>query len=307
MGTCAEHSLACFTSEVLNRFFRFGWQKATGKPAHIPPEPSTAEPRQSVATSTSIADSAASLNAAIEKISRSHLSVSWGDRLLTLDKSAGFLHEATFNSAFSAIQGSHQYDQYNGKDGIAWRLNTLCWAARCGLRAGGDFVECGVFKGDMAWVVTHVIGPERIPTYWLYDSFEGFSSKWSSPEDYPDNPGFLDFANDYYRQAGMYDEVIKRFAPYPRIRVTKGFLPEALDEGAPEKIGFLHVDLNSPRAEVAVLERLFDRVLPGGVVIFDDYGWKLFEAQKTAEDEFMAKRGYEILELPTGQGLVVKR
>jgi hypothetical protein len=53
--------------------------------------------------------------------------------------------------------------------------------------------------------------------------------------------------------------------------------------------------------------RLFDRVVPGGVIVFDDYGWKLFEKQKEAEDIFMKARGYEILELPTGQGLVIKR
>jgi O-methyltransferase len=56
-----------------------------------------------------------------------------------------------------------------------------------------------------------------------------------------------------------------------------------------------------------VLERLFDRVLTGGVVVFDDYGWKMFHKQKEAEDAFMRSRGYGILELPTGQGLVVKR
>ena len=88
--------------------------------------------------------------------------------------------------------------------------------------------------------------------------------------------------------------------------VLKGFLPDALDQMCPERIGFLHIDLNSPRAEVAVLERLFDRGVPGGVIVFDDYGWKLFEKQKVAEDEFMRARGYEILELPTGQGMVVK-
>jgi hypothetical protein len=34
--------------------------------------------------------------------------------------------------------------------------------------------------------------------------------------------------------------------------------------------GYLPIDLNSPRAEVTVLERRFDRVLPGGVIVFDD-------------------------------------
>jgi len=247
------------------------------------------------------------LNDAVQAIATQHQAVSWGDRLLTLDKTCGFRQESSFATALEAIRGSHQYDQYNGPDGIAWRLNTLCWAARCALRAGGDFVECGVFKGDMAWVISEVIGADKIPQFYLFDSFEGFSPDHSSAEDFPELPGFLEYANEVYRRAGLYEYVRDRFARYPNFRVIKGFLPETLAGNTPRRIGFLHVDLNSPRAEIAVLEKLFDLVVPGGVVVFDDYGWKVFYKQKEAEDEFMRARGYEVLELPTGQGLVVKR
>jgi len=51
---------------------------------------------------------------------------------------------------------------------------------------------------------------------------------------------------------------------------------------------------------------LFDRVSPGGLVVFDDYGWSGYAAQKVAEDAFMRQRGHSILELPTGQGLLIK-
>jgi hypothetical protein len=247
------------------------------------------------------------VNDTVETLAHDHLSVSWGDRLLTIDKSADFKEDPAFARAFCTIRGSHQYDQYDGPDNIAWRLNTLVWAGRCGLRTGGDLVECGTFKGDMAWVVLQTIGSAHIPRFWLFDSFDGFSLDYSSGEDFPDNPGFLDFANGFYRQAGLYKYVCDRFASFANVTVVKGFLPEALDAAMPERIGFLHIDLNSPRAEIAVLERLFDRVLPGGVVVFDDYGWKMFHEQKKAEDDFMHRRGYEILEMPTGQGLVLKR
>lgn len=242
----------------------------------------------------------------IEGMHDQHLTVSWGDRLLTLDKSASFMEEPRFREAYNVIHGSHKYDQYDGPDTIAWRLNTLCWATKCALKVGGDFVECGVFKGDMSWLITQVIGEVNLPHFYLYDSFEGFSAL-STPEDYPLNPGFLDFANGVYKDPSLYEYVSNRFASNPKVTVTKGFLPDALNIVCPESIGFLHVDLNSPKAEIAVLECLFDKVLPGGVIIFDDYGWKLFSEQKIAEDAFMAERGYVILELPTGQGLVIKR
>jgi O-methyltransferase len=125
--------------------------------------------------------------------------------------------------------------------------------------------ECGVFKGDMAWVVATVLGAAlRDRTFNLYDSFEGFSPKYSRPEDYPENPGFRDFANRVYQQPGLYEMVLAKFAGMPHVRVTRGFLPEALDVVMPERIAFLHIDLNSPAAEVGVLKVLFDRVVTGG-------------------------------------------
>lgn len=237
-----------------------------------------------------------------------HRRVFWGDRLLTLDKAAGFLEDAKFAAALASIKGSHAYDQYESPDTIAWRLHTLTWAAQSAMRLSGDFVECGVFKGDMAWFVTTMMGDAfRERTFYLYDSFAGFSPELSSAADFPENSGFYDFANAVYRAEGIEAAVRSRFAQHSNVRITTGFLPATLDQVCPEKIAYLHIDLNSPAAEVACLERLFDRVVPGGVVIFDDYGWDLYRRQKVAEDSFFSSRGYSVLELPTGQGLVVKR
>lgn len=150
-------------------------------------------------------------NEAVQKLRSKHLAVSWGDRLLTIDKTRGFGNDPAFAAAFQGIRESIEYDQYNGPDGIAWRLNTLCWAAKRALRVRADFVECGVFEGDMAWVVLNTLGPERIPRYYLYDSFEGFSEQYSSAEDFPLNPGYLEFANKQYRQPALYERVRDRF------------------------------------------------------------------------------------------------
>jgi O-methyltransferase len=237
-----------------------------------------------------------------------HRRVFWGDRLLTLDKAAGFLEDPKFAAAFAAIKGSHAYDQYESPDTISWRLHTLTWAAQNAMRLSGDFVECGVFKGDMAWFVMTMMGEAfRERTFYLYDSFAGFSPALSSDADFPDDAKFYDFANRVYQAEGLEASVRARFAPHPNVRITTGFLPGAFDQGCPEKIAFLHMDLNSAAAEVASLELLFDRVVPGGVIVFDDYGWDLFRRQKSAEDAFFAARGYVVMELPTGQGLVVKR
>lgn len=243
-----------------------------------------------------------------EVLGKVHRKVFWGDRLISLDKASGFYDDPEFRAACEEIRGSHEYDQYSGPDGIAWRLHTLVWAAKCALRVTGDFVECGVFKGDMSWVVARCVGfGELDRTFYLYDTFEGFSPKYSSPDDFPLNPGFFEFAQKVYQSGDHFEYVSKRFSGFPNVRVIKGTLPDTLDESSPGQIAYLHIDTNSPVVEVEILNRLFDRVAPGGVVVFDDYGWFEFFKQRHAEDEFMSQRGYSILELPTGQGLVVKR
>jgi hypothetical protein len=241
-------------------------------------------------------------------VSSNHHSVFWGDRLLTLDKSVGFLADPVFRTAYEAIRGSHQYDQYASPQTISWRLHTLVWAAQCGMRLEGDFVECGVFKGDMSWFICQNVDiASRGKQFYLYDSFDGFSEKYSSAEDFPEIPNFLEYANGYYRNPELYSYVCNRFRDRSDIKIIKGVVPDSLLENAPDKIAFLHIDLNSPAAEIGALDILFPRVSPGGIVVFDDYGWKVFHRQKEAEDEYMRQLGYEILELPTGQGIVVKR
>ena len=240
-------------------------------------------------------------------LARRHRAVFWGDRMLTLDKTAGFRADAVAAAAFASIGGSVRYDQYGGTDTISWRLHTLLWAARRGLGLDGDFVECGVFKGDMSWVLVNALNFNRTgKTFYLYDTFAGFPPQHVKSTDFPDDPGFLEAADRLYKEGASYASVASRFAPYPNVRVVEGPVPESLAAEAPQRIAFLHLDLNSPGAEGAALHALFDRVAPGAAIVLDDYGWRQFRPQKDVADRFFASRGLEVLELPTGQGLVIK-
>ena len=105
----------------------------------------------------------------------------------------------------------------------------------------------------------------------------------------------------------IFKHVVKRFQQYPNVTLVRGIVPDTFTDTCPEEISFLHIDMNSAKSEMAVLTSLFDRVTPGGIIIFDDYGWTGYVQQKIAEDEFMAQRNHSILELPTGQGMVIKQ
>ena len=55
--------------------------------------------------------------------------------------------------------------------------------------------------------------------------------------------------------------------------MCRGRIPAVFAGNAPERIAWLHVDLNDAAGETAALDALFDRVVPAGIVILDDYEW----------------------------------
>ena len=232
----------------------------------------------------------------------------WGDRLLTLDKSAGFLAEPAFQKALAQADSSTGANQYTSPHGIAWRYHTLIWAARSCLKLPGDFVECGVYRGDMTWMITQCVDLRAAgKKFYLYDTFAGLDPRYPGESALAKAQDFAQFSASEYSAQDIEGHVRGRFQSMDYVVVTKGVVPDVLHQIAPDTIAFMHIDMNSPKAEAGALDMLFDRVSPGGIIVFDDYGWKQFEKQKESADRFMAARGQIIMELPTGQGLMVKR
>ena len=55
------------------------------------------------------------------------------------------------------------------------------------------------------------------------------------------------------------------------------------------------------------LEECVPKLLSGGVVVFDDYGWRGFDETKKVADEFFSKKDGILMPLPTGQAIFFKR
>ena len=232
------------------------------------------------------------LKEAIERFKQMFSGVYAGDNAILFDRTLGFLEDQRFMDAFNANVQSDQ-DQ-----SLILRLNTLVWAAEQVLPIKGDFVECGVFRGFSAAVVAHCLDFAKVKkTFYLYDTFEGIPEGFDSEN-----------RNDpEYAQPGLYQSVVERFSKYKNVRVVKGVVPDIVAKTTPKKIALLHLDLNSSKADAAALDALFSRISSGGIIVLSDYGRAQYRAQRAAADEFMRKEGYRVLEIPTGQGLMVKR
>ena len=83
------------------------------------------------------------------------------------------------------------------------------------------------------------------------------------------------------------------------VEIIKGDILETLDayliKNPHLKISLLHIDVDLYEATKHVLEKLFDKVTKGGIIIFDDYG--AFAGANKAVDDFF-KNAVEIKKLP---------
>ncbi|WP_424858723.1 TylF/MycF/NovP-related O-methyltransferase [Tepidimonas sp. HKU77] len=211
-----------------------------------------------------------------------------GDNLFTWCRNISPLEDPTFVKSW-------QENAINDSDeAILWRRYILACAAAHAIHLEGDFVECGVYAGTgVKTVIDYLGGPQFPKTFWGYDTFD------YNPVEGHAFPG---------QAPGFFHAICERFQAYPRVRLIQGLLPDSFQQGAPQRIAYLHIDLNHAEAEIAVLDALFDRVVPGGMIILDDYEWSgVYRAQKLAEDQWFQSRNYRVMPLPTGQGLVFKR
>ena len=105
-----------------------------------------------------------------------------------------------------------------------------------------------------------------------------------------------------------------RFIPYKRrIHLVKGNIEETIPQYVKEnpgmRISLLHFDADLYRPTLIGLQNLWPIVVPGGVVLFDEYGIPPWEGESRAVDEFFAGQKVKINRLdwcPNPGGYLIK-
>ncbi len=200
-----------------------------------------------------------------------------------------FVDDERFGRAYRRAVGAGGFDY-----SIRWRAHTILWAASTAAKVDGSFVECGTGRGFMASAICEYLDWSDRPFY-LYDTFEPRMHDAEGGRSGPICP--------YYAES--VEEVRRNFADWPSVDLVVGAIPETLSE-SPERVAFLHVDLNHAPSEEAVVRHFWPRMVPGAVLVFDDYGFRDAEAIRAVADKLGREFGFEVLASPTGQGIVVK-
>lgn len=201
----------------------------------------------------------------------------------------------------AAVKSNFEFDEIR-RERIDhdWRIHILCsLALSASKESKGDFIECGVFRGDCAKsIINYCNLDESGKTFWLLDSFDGFD-----PSQFSDHERVLRSEEQF---KGVFDFVKRKFKNNKCVSIVQGFVPKSLENVSSKIFCFAHIDMNTSYPEKEALKYIFPRLEKGGVVVFDDYGHAGHEEQKEAIDKVAQTFGRVVTCLPTGQGILFK-
>lgn len=159
----------------------------------------------------------------------------------------------------------------------------------------GDTVECGVYMGAASELICESI-KSLGKTHHAFDSFEGLSEP--NPKD-----------GNHWRKgdlkAGL-EEVKKNLSAYTFVKFYKGWIPERFNEVTNKNFCFVHIDVDLYQPTLNSLRFFFPKMVKGGVIVCDDYGFSTCPGAKKAFDEFMKDKMEQIIHVPTGQCFIIK-
>ncbi|MFD2874573.1 TylF/MycF/NovP-related O-methyltransferase [Mucilaginibacter ximonensis] len=169
----------------------------------------------------------------------------------------------------------------------------------------GDFVECGVWRGGstMAAIDTLLKNGDKNREIYLYDTYEGMSEptevdkvftgtgadhlmETTDRED-PTSVWCYSAIEEVQRNVGTLKY------PSEKVHFVKGKVEDTIPQTLPGKIALLRLDTDFYESTAHELKYLYPLLVPGGVIIIDDYGH--WEGARKAVDEYIEAQKLPLL------------
>ncbi len=157
----------------------------------------------------------------------------------------------------------------------------------------GDLMECGVWRGGACifmagYLKNHGMAGRKII---VADSFDGvpestlLQDKGLSLDKsrYPELAVSLDEVKANFKAYGLLDETV---------HFLKGWFKDTLQDTPSRHLALLRLDGDLYESTMDALTALYDRVVPGGVVIIDD--WGVLPACRGAVEDFFSSRNEDL-------------
>lgn len=190
---------------------------------------------------------------------------------------------------------------------LSWRHYIVYWTAIYATRftrfSQLNLVEAGVCDGltiNFAMsAVKDEIGQDSNFEAYLYDAWGGMKEENLTTNE--------KWARGKYSYLSLEQTKSNLEDFQSRCRFIQGYIPDVfVEHPGPSEISWLHIDLNSSIPTLKTLEQFVPKLLPGGVVLFDDYAHGGFRETKEVADKYCSQVNGLLLPFPTGQAVFFK-
>jgi O-methyltransferase len=172
---------------------------------------------------------------------------------------------------------------------MLWQFARLCASLP------GDAAELGVYKGGSAMVIAAAYAPAGSPVH-LFDTFAGM------PAPDPDKDGPAHRAGEFNKTSS--ESVAEFLRGFPALQIHAGVFPDSAASVSERRFGFVHVDAVIYQSVRDACEFFYPRMVPGGVMVFDDYDSPQCPGAALAVNSYFHDRPERLVLLPTRQCVV---
>lgn len=215
------------------------------------------------------------------------------DDILVTATYAPWNSDPEFLAAYKLVQHNTLVDIYR-----CWELWTLVGQTA---KRGGGILEVGVWRGGTGTLMAKraLLAGSEAPVY-LCDTFEGVVKAGTNDTLYK--------GGEHSDTSQHIVEDLVRTLDVRNVRILKGIFPDEtaglIEPGA--RFGLCHIDVDVYQSAKDVMAWVWDRMVPGGIVVYDDYGFRGCEGIARYVNEQVTERDRIVLHNLNGHAVVVK-
>jgi O-methyltransferase len=207
---------------------------------------------------------------------------------------APWLNDTLFSETFEASKPNTLVDIYRCFE--LWELTESIYK----LNPEAQFIEVGVWRGGTANIIAKklaILGSKA--NFYLADTFTGVKKASDKDAFYFDN-----------EHADTSIDTVKNLLgnKYEGIQILTGLFPEETGHLVKENVqfGLCHIDVDVYNSAKDIVEWIWDKLIIGGVIVFDDYGFHTCNGVTTLVNEYKAKTDRVIVHNLNGHALMIK-
>jgi hypothetical protein len=205
--------------------------------------------------------------------------------------------------ALDGLDERHRCDRF-------WSMIQFYRAAQ---QLPGETVEAGCLFGLSSFLMCHyakIHDPAFDGTgHHIVDSFRGFLPEPPNPADLTDDSAkkLKRLARKPYRKHRSFRHATERtLAEFPGVAYHEGFIPKVFETLEERRYRFVHIDVDLHDVTYACLDYFFPRVVEGGMLVVDDYGFRSWPGCRVAVDEWSARHGVAVIPLLSGNAVLMQ-